>query len=124
MIKIWLLSLLLILAGCSEGFHHTGEGVSRELVFKLKEIDRYEDLLEQEDALEKKFQKLVDVMIAARKGGALAAPMGPYAEALQQELIRIYQIEGACEIIERAQREALIRLDAFDRKLRARKEIT
>ncbi len=38
------------------------------------------------------------------------------SEALMLEMKRVYQIEGAREIIEQAQREALFRLDAFLKK--------
>jgi hypothetical protein len=41
---------------------------------------------------------------------------------LQSELRRIYTIENGREVIERAQQEALVRLDAYERALAKKKE--
>jgi hypothetical protein len=120
-----ILALLLVASACSSSgmdrYQRRGERLCGELVAELKEVDGVEELMEKEGVLEKKFQQLVDTMIAlasSKRGDPLAAaPMGRHAKELQSELIRIYAIEGASEIIERAQRESLIRLGAFDRKL-------
>lgn len=43
-------------------------------------------------------------------------------EILEKQLRRIYLIEGGRETVEKAQREALIRLDTFERSLIQKKE--
>ncbi|NGX45071.1 MAG: hypothetical protein K940chlam2_00213 [Chlamydiae bacterium] len=119
----FLFAFMMVVSGCGprvmDDFHRAGEDICRELTVELRGIDHIEELLEKEGSLEKKFQKLVDLMIAAKiasgkRGGALAVSEGPYSQKLRKELTRIYEIEGASEIIERAQKEPLIRLGAFD----------
>jgi hypothetical protein len=52
----------------------------------------------------------------------LSAEEAPFSEELLFELKRLYtHIEGGREIIERAQKEALIRLDGFEKKLQKKK---
>ena len=43
------------------------------------------------------------------------------SDMLKEELKRIYKLEGGREVIEKAQKEALIRLDAFERSLKKKK---
>jgi len=121
--------LLLLMAGCSpnslEDFQHEGESECRKLVEDLSKIHTREDLLKMERRLKNKFESLVDLMIAARQfqeEHPEVKEIDPTLndnssnEALQEELMRIYSMEGGREIIERTQSEALIRLDAFERR--------
>jgi hypothetical protein len=118
--------LLLILFGCSpsslEDFRHEGESRTRSLVRDLQKIDSQELLLNAEPVLKKHFEKLVDLMIEARQFHLKNADLEPleteegtFSLALKEELRRIYAIEGGREVIERAQQEALVRLDAYER---------
>lgn len=72
--------------------------------------------------LKKHFEELVDLMILARdfqeNHPDEVMPLlaeNTISNLLEQELRRIYMIEGGREIIENAQQEALVRLDAFER---------
>lgn len=118
--RYWFFGLLLLLGGCgpnsAEDFQHSAEEICREIALELKEVERYEQLVSKEAILEKKFHKLVDVMIAAqkfsekRKKSLLASP-GVYSQELQAQMIRLSQIEGAIDLIQHAQKESLIRLE-------------
>ena len=44
-------------------------------------------------------------------------------DQLKDQLRRIYLIEGGREIVERAQQEALVRLDAYERTLAKKKAV-
>lgn len=118
--KIW---LALLLYGCSpqssEDFRHEGEAICRCLIEELQEIENRQDLLKKAPRLKTLFENLVDLMIAARN-----AQVDPQVDSteisqvLQAELKRIYRMEGGREVIEKAQKESLLRLDAFERSLK------
>jgi Tfp pilus assembly protein PilP len=116
--------LLLVLVGCSpsslEDFQHEGESLSRKLIKELAQIHNKSELHQAAPQLQKRFEQIVDLMIAARKYQQTHPDEdlmqdSPVSDALVQELKRIYQIEGGRQVIEKAQREALIRLDAFEK---------
>ncbi|MBS0615863.1 MAG: hypothetical protein JSR58_04850 [Verrucomicrobia bacterium] len=119
----FLFFLLLLCASCSpessDDFRHEGEAIARALVDELQEVENRQDLLKASPKLKKLFEQLVDLMIAARN-----AQMEPQldstemSQVLQAELKRIYRMEGGREVIEKAQKEALLRLDAFERSLK------
>ncbi|MBI2812355.1 MAG: hypothetical protein HYX67_16225 [Candidatus Melainabacteria bacterium] len=131
----WAPWVLFLMWGCSpnssEDFRHEGEARCRTIVTLLEKIENREQLLSAEQDLKKQFEALTDLMIEARKfqQGHLddvsteIVYEGNLAEAaLEEELRRIYALEGGREIVERAQQEALVRLDAFERKLSKQKE--
>ncbi|MGE5196714.1 MAG: hypothetical protein ACM3JI_05235, partial [Anaerolineae bacterium] len=106
----------------------------RSLTSELKEINHREELIAATPKLKKKFNALVDLMIEARKFQKKHAEetlldsrqqnFEPIAsEQLLMEIKRIYGIEGGRQIVESAQREALLRLDAFERSLARQKDI-
>jgi hypothetical protein len=111
--------------GCSpnslEDFHHEGEAVVRQLTEDLRAIQSREDLQSAFSLLQRRFDTLVSLMIEARKyqGGHSEEDFQeislPCDGELLKEMQRLYRLEGGREIIERAQREALLRLDAFER---------
>lgn len=120
--------LLLFLFGCSpnssEDFQHEGASLCRALVSDLQHIENREQLLRAEPQLKKRFEDLIDLMIQAREFQQKHLDEGDsvYQEdqvdaLLEDELRRVYTIEGARELIERTQQEALIRLDAYERTL-------
>ena len=123
---------LFLCTACSphslEDFQHEGEAVSKQLIVELKKIETREDLLKALPRLKEKFEKLVDLMIEARKcqleGDEYEIAVESntlISEALAQEMKRIYRLEAGRELIEKAQKEALLRLDAFEAKLRLKK---
>ena len=119
--------LLLIVSACSPSsmsdFRHEGEARARAIAEQLGQIETREQLLQAEPQLKKHFEALVDLMIEAREfqdKHMEEVAVEPFSEeradhALEEELRRVYTIEGAREVIERAQQEALVRLDAYER---------
>jgi hypothetical protein len=128
--------LLLVLSACSpnsiEDFQHEGETSSRALIFDLQKIHTREELASSAPLLKKHFESLVDLMIRARTfqeshpEESLALPFAKQttiSDELEEELRRIYKIEGGREIVERAQQEALVHLDAFERNSAKKKQM-
>jgi hypothetical protein len=128
-------SLLLLLCGCSpnssQEFRREGEAHCHALVKDLEKIENREQLLRAQPRLKKHFESLISLMIEARKFQQRhaddAEAEDPFTEEeatalLQEELRRIYCIEGSREVIESAQQEALIRLDAYERALTKKRE--
>jgi hypothetical protein len=117
---------LLCTAGCSPGsiedFHWEGESQCRALVDELQAIHDRDELLRAVPKIKKSFEDLVALMIRAREFQEEhpdeSLPLiseNSFSNKLQQELRRIYTLEGGREIMEGAQQEALVRLDAFER---------
>ncbi len=128
-------ALLLFFCGCSPGsledYQYEGEAFARSLVKDLKKIQRSEDLNRSEALLKKKFNALVDLMIEAKEFQRKHPQEEevdvlhydhPHGEALLEELKRIYRIEGGREMVERTQREALIRFDGYLHSLQKEKQ--
>lgn len=126
-------ALFLLLWSCSPSsmsdFRHEGESRFRTIVQTLQQIEDREQLLRAEPTLKKHFELLIALMIEARKyqqnhpeDALLEIDQSlPIEAELQEELRRIYLIEGAREVVERAQQEALVRLDAFEREISRKK---
>ncbi len=125
----WIGGLLgLVLLGCSpsskEDFRQEGQRLCKGLVKELSAIETSDDLVKSAPEIKKYFEKMVDVMIEARK---LGIENGDEEETLRQmednsysewlcfELRRIYSLEKGRETIEKVQREAMLRLDAYAR---------
>ncbi len=126
------LLFMVLLCGCNpnslEDFQHEGEALCRSIVADLQDINNREDLVNASPKLKKRFNNLVDLMIEARTYSQehpeeCALPPSTSSEQLLSELKRVYALDGGKEIVERAQREALIRLDAFERSL-AKEQLT
>ncbi|MGC1878214.1 MAG: hypothetical protein WA347_08340 [Rhabdochlamydiaceae bacterium] len=124
------LSIFLLLCGCSpnssEEFQQEGKTRCRLLVTDLQKIENREQLLLAESKLKKHFEALIDLMIEAcefqQKKLEDVSSEAVFAESgadalLEDQLRRIYAIEGGREVIERTQQEALVRLDAYERIL-------
>lgn len=125
--RYFALVLLLLLIGCSpnskEDFQHQGEAICRELVEKLKKIETREELVEAVPVLTRKFDELVELIIEARtfqqkKEEEFDVMPEASENSLQllNELKRIYKIEAGREMIEKAQKEALLKLDAYENR--------
>lgn len=126
--------VLLFLGSCSPNsskeFQQEGEAHCRLLVATLQKVENRKQLLLAEPALKKHFERLIDLMIQAREfqekledvSNEIAFKESSTNALLERELRRIYTIEGGREVIERAQQEALVRLDAYDRTLAKKRE--
>jgi Tfp pilus assembly protein PilP len=132
--KINLLCLLLLFSSCSpnsaQEFQKEGEAHCRYLVLELQKIEDREQLIASESKLKKRFEELIDLIIEAREyqqkqidSDEAAFEENSFEEPLEKELRRIYTIEGGREVIERAQHEALVRLDAYERTLAKKREV-
>lgn len=128
-LKVFLFFFLSVFFSCQpsslEEFQFEGASRTRLLLKDLKKIDTREDLLVAEPRLKKHFEKIVEVMIQARlfqqKNAGLEIPVLEIGQtmscSLLEEMKRIYAIEGGRECIERAQREAMLKLDAKEKVL-------
>ncbi len=127
--KVLLFLLLSILFSCQpsslEEFQFEGASRVRLLLKELKSIETREDLLLAEDSLKKHFEKIVNVIIQARlfqqKNIGVEVPVlqlgQTLSDSLLEEMKRVYALEGGRECIERAQREAMLKLDAKEKAL-------
>lgn len=121
--------ILLLLTGCgpssSEDFKEQGKSLTHKLLAELEPINSREEILKIAPRLQKIFDEMVSVMIAAREFTEKHPKMGEsdlndadheLSEQLRLELNRIYKIDGCREVVEKAQRQALQRLDIFEKR--------
>jgi hypothetical protein len=115
----------------SEEFQREGEARCRLLIADLQKIENREQLLFVEPVLKRHFEGLIDLMIEVREfqqkrlediSTEIPSEENTTEAFLENELRRIYAIEGGREIIERAQQEALVRLDAYECALAKKRE--
>ena len=132
-----LLGMGAVLYSCSphssEEFHKEGEVLCRSLVETLQAIDSSDQLLLAEPLLKNKFESLVSLMIEASRfqqkhpddwGAETGIEPGFISISLKEQLHRIYLLEGGREVIERAQHESLVKLDAYERsRLKQREKL-
>jgi hypothetical protein len=131
-----ILIILLISFSCNsrslDDYREEGQAISLNITTELREIHTREDLVAINGKLKRLFDDLVDTIIAAREyqqkhlgteysGQEASQNDQSISDDLRAELNRIYQIEGARQIIEKAQEPALNRLDAFNKKLALQK---
>jgi hypothetical protein len=121
---------ILALTACSsphslDEFEEEGEGVILSLIQELQSIYTREQLLAASGKLQKQFDRLVNVIIAAKEfyhshpdfNAEMAMPYNhELSDRLRIELNRLYLLEGGRQIIEKCQEKALLRLDAFEKK--------
>jgi hypothetical protein len=109
-----------------EEFEEEGEGVMRSLIQELRVIHTREQLLAAYGRLQRQFDRLVIIMIAAEEFKHSHAEWEKeefvrqnhdLSDQLRIELNRLYRLEGGRQIIEKCQEKALHRLDAFEKKL-------
>lgn len=117
--------ILISLTSCApqslEDFRKEGEGANRALLAELRQIRSRDDLLPHAQNLQKLFNSLVDVIIRAQtfkknhpNAELSSKPKNEISigDQLRIELNRVLNLEGGREIIEKAQEEALNRLEA------------
>lgn len=110
-----------------DDFREEGHSITRSLTQELKHIRARDELIASSGRLKQLFNELTDVMIAAKEYQARhpSAEVHEFSQAdhiasdqLREELNRIYRLDGAREIIEKCQEEALMRLDAYEKRKR------
>lgn len=119
----YLILFLLLSMSCSPGslneYRQEAKSVTKALQQQLESIESPEQLVAAEASISKKFNQLVDLMIQAQECQRRSLGLEPLqddfriSDDLKAELRRIYQMERGREYIERASREAMIRLDAY-----------
>ena len=121
------LSLLIFFSSCQssslEDFRYEGASQVRLLIEELKLVESREDLLEMGPVLKKRFEKMVDLMVQSRayQQKNPGCEIGFYStsqalsDSLLEQMKRVYSLEGGKECIEKAQREAMLRLDAKEK---------
>ena len=126
--KIISIGLLWIgMTGCGpsslKDFHIEGDAICRALVRDLNRIHSQEELVQSIPLLTTRFNQIVDLIIEARmfqqkhpEEEDIATALDHH-QLLQQALQRVYAMDGGREALEKAEREALFRLDAFEKKL-------
>ena len=123
--KCVFLFLFFISVGCSpstvQDCRREARGVIKSLTADLKDVQTKEDLIDLEDAISRKMQTLVDLMIRLKKlqeRGAVIPEEEDHSpsDALMHEMKRIYNIDGGSALFERFEREALLTLDAYDQR--------
>lgn len=119
MFKYFFVLVFLFMMSCSspESFLRDSEHIQKQLLTLFQEVETIEDLTERGPVIRQlsmELVKLIEKVNEYYKGKKRVEENRftlPVSEALQWEMKRIYEIEGAREIVEKYQREALIRLD-------------
>lgn len=120
---------LLIAVSCGprslDDFQEEGEGIIRSLIQELKAIHTRDQLLTASSKLQRQFDRLVAIIIAAEEF-SLSQPRlekgeemrynHELSDELRVELNRLYRLEGGRQMIEKCQEQALNRLDAFEKR--------
>lgn len=120
-------AILALLTNCSPDslvdYRSEEEARCHALCKTLKEIQYPQDLALKAPSVKSHFEKIVDVILLARAyqinhPDEVVEPIDPiFQQALKDELMRVYQLEGGREMVEKAAHEALIRLDAREKAL-------
>lgn len=118
--------LVFVLGGCGtsslEEFQYEGEAQCRKLVKILEKVETREELARALPELKKQFNALSALAVKAKEYQRAHPEEGeidpcyfdhPYADALKEELLRIYRIEEGRAMIEKAEREALITIHSL-----------
>lgn len=124
--------LMVITTACGpsslDDFREEGSEKTYALIKELKSIQTHEQLVTATPRITRLFNELTDIMIAAREfkeqhpDADLSEPNQrtlTLNRKLQEEMERLYQIDGCREGIEHCQEEAMLRLDTFEKKREA-----
>ena len=87
-----------------------GEAQTRKLAEELREIETKEELQRALPRLKKRFNKIAELLVEARKYSTEEVEPSYASEQLFAELARLYEMSGGRELIETAQTEAVHRL--------------
>lgn len=113
---LWIAMAVLLCSYSSSNYiHKKSIKILKELLFQLEDIHTINELLDKEIILQRQFDKLVDLMIEAKKMQIDKVDNEELSNRLQKSMQRIYQIDGGQEIIEHIQCSSLQRLDRFEK---------
>lgn len=121
---LFILCCGLLAIGCSshslEDCREEGEAITRTLIYEFSQIHNREDLLKASAKIKRLFNDLVSIIVAAHAAQHQEViELTPYnhllSDQLRTEINRVYRIEGAREVVEKFQEEALHRLDAYEK---------
>lgn len=116
---LWSAIVVLLCSYSSSNYiHKKSIKILKELLVQLEGIHTINELLDKEIILQRQFEKLVDLMIEAKKMKIDKIDNEELSNCLQKSMQRIYQIDGGQEIIEHLQCSALQRLDRFEKILK------
>lgn len=121
-VNIWprLFFFLFLFASCSPSSLHDirceADSEITKLVLDLQLVKSKEDLQKQSVRIKKRFNRMADLLIAARNFELTASEASIAAETLFVELARLYEIPGVRDLMENLQEEAVRRLDKKSRK--------
>ncbi|PIS00198.1 MAG: hypothetical protein COT84_08765 [Chlamydiae bacterium CG10_big_fil_rev_8_21_14_0_10_35_9] len=121
--KIYLF-LIIVLTACrpstSEDFQSEGKAWMKSCLKELKEIKTLDDLNKKQAFIQKKYNQLAELILLAN----LKEPQQELdlienmeSKELHSELMRIYLIPGAKEVIASIQLETLKKLNGIDRRV-------
>ncbi|MBX7067693.1 MAG: hypothetical protein K1X28_10745 [Parachlamydiales bacterium] len=108
--------MLVFLASCGpstfDDLRFEGEAQTRLLAKELRSIESKEDLQKAIPRLRKRFNKIADLLIEAKKVPCQEGDGSLASEELFAELARIYEMPGGREAIELAESQAVQRLQS------------
>lgn len=118
--KLFWLLILVFFCSYSSSLYIEKKSIKilKELLFQLDNIHTINELLDRELILQRQFEKLVDLIIEAKKLQIDKTDNEELSNSLQKSMERIYQIDGGQEIMEHLQCSALQRLDRFEKILK------
>ena len=121
MVLITILQLNSCSPSTPEDYKQEAQASTKKLLKTLKKISTKEEILQHKESIKKEINSLVDLMIEAREAQRfstfeVSSSSNTTSSLLRSELIRLYQIEGAQEVIEKIQSESLRRLDAYEKE--------
>ena len=124
--------LMLICVGCgpntAEEYQSEGERIAKRILVQLERVESLADIKREGPKLRQEFWQLTTLMITAREHGiahpeeSVSQGRGEISEALKQEMMRVYRLEGCQEAMEELQRESLHRLDLHHKCLQKGKK--
>lgn len=128
--KLLVYLVLFFLSSCapnsSKDFQQEAEERSRAIVRTLAQVENREQLVRLEPILKQQFEDLIHLIMQVdqfqEKHYEHMFIENSQNALLEEQLRRVYAIEGGREVIERAQREALITLDAYERAALKKRE--
>ncbi len=106
-----------------DDYYDEGQNQISSIISDLESIQTRQQLLDASSRLQKQYIDLVNIIISAEEYLDKHPDQKIWqhqetllSDRLREELNRLYQIEGAREIMEKCQQEALYRLDAYEQR--------
>ena len=123
----FLIFIAFLLASCRgpspEYYQEKGRRITSELIREVQKIESVDDLIQKGARFKVLYEELVDLIIESRSyqrkhhvTWESEEEDSILSDELKFELMRIYKLPGAKQLMEKYQLPALIRLDAFEKK--------